>query len=186
MQKQAMKGVGVPLAMERPESAAKGTIELRSASFEQGGAIPLKHSEYADGVSPALSWKADPRAKSYALILEDPDAKPITPFVHWVIWNVPAGLTSLPEGLQKGPRLTEPDGVLQGRTSRGSSGYFGPRPPIGDPPHHYHFQLFALDAPLDVPAGSDRDVVLAAMRAHVLAKGELVGQFAQQGPPPAN
>jgi Raf kinase inhibitor-like YbhB/YbcL family protein len=186
MQKQAMKGVGVPLAMERPESAAKGTIELRSASFEQGGTIPLKHSEYADGVSPALSWKADPRAKSYALILEDPDAKPITPFVHWVIWNVPAGLTSLPEGLQKGPRLTEPDGVLQGRTSRGSSGYFGPRPPIGDPPHHYHFQLFALDAPLDVPAGSDRDVVLAAMRAHVLAKGELVGQFAQQGPPPAN
>jgi Raf kinase inhibitor-like YbhB/YbcL family protein len=113
------------------------------------------------------------------VITEDPDAKPITPFVHWVAWNIPADRTSLPEGLQEQPRLTQPEGVLQGRTSRGSVGYFGPKPPVGDPPHHYHFQVFALDAKLDVPAGADRDQLLAAMQGHVLAAGELVGTYRQ-------
>jgi Raf kinase inhibitor-like YbhB/YbcL family protein len=81
--------------------------------------------------------------------------------------------------LQEQPRLTQPEGVLQGRTSRGSVGYFGPKPPVGDPPHHYHFQVFALDAKLDVPAGADRDQLLAAMQGHVLAAGELVGTYRQ-------
>ena len=70
--------------------------------------------------------------------------------------------------------------MLQGRTTRGSVGYYGPRPPVGDPPHHYHFQVFALDTMLDVPLGADRDQVLDAMQGHVLAKGELVGTYAQK------
>jgi phosphatidylethanolamine-binding protein (PEBP) family uncharacterized protein len=69
--------------------------------------------------------------------------------------------------------------LLQGKTSRGSVGYFGPRPPVGDPPHHYHFQVLALDAELDVPPGSERDAVLAAAKGHVLAAGELVGTYQQ-------
>jgi Raf kinase inhibitor-like YbhB/YbcL family protein len=69
--------------------------------------------------------------------------------------------------------------MLQGRTSRGSPGYYGPRPPVGDPPHHYHFQVFALDSTLEVQPGADRDTLLAAMKGHVLAKGELVGEFQQ-------
>jgi Raf kinase inhibitor-like YbhB/YbcL family protein len=143
------------------------------------GDIPKEHSDYADGVSPQLEWHAVPKAQSYAVIVEDPDAKPITPFVHWVAWNIPADRTTLPEGLQEQPRLTEPEGLLQGRTSRGSVGYFGPKPPVGDPPHHYHFQVFALDAKLDVPAGADRDQVLASMQGHVLGAGELVGTYRQ-------
>lgn len=81
-------------------------------------------------------------------------------------------------------RLTEPEVLLQGRTSRGSPGYYGPRPPLGDPPHHYHFQVLALDSLLDGAPGSDRDTVLAAAKGHVLGKGELVGTYRQLVAPP--
>ncbi|MGK5023388.1 YbhB/YbcL family Raf kinase inhibitor-like protein [Janthinobacterium sp. RB2R34] len=140
--------------------------------------LAAKYSEYADGVSPPLSWSTVAGAKSYAIIMEDPDA-PQKPFVHWLAWNIPSTVTSLPEGLQEQPRLTEPEGVLQGRTTRGSIGYYGPRPPVGDPAHHYHFQVFALDAVLSLPFGADRDQLLQAMQGHVLAKGELVGRYRQ-------
>lgn len=184
MQQQAMRGVGVPLALARPETKATGRIAVQSPNFAQGRPIPMRHSEYADGVSPALSWTKVDGAKSYVLIMEDPDSKPIKPFVHWVAWNIPGELTALPEGLQEQMRLLEPEGVMQGRTSRGSPGYFGPRPPAGDPPHRYHVQLFALDRMLDLLPGSDRDAVLAAAAGHVIAKGELVGTYQQKVEPP--
>jgi Raf kinase inhibitor-like YbhB/YbcL family protein len=179
MQEQVQAGVGVPLALARIKPRSGSRLALSSPSVQPGSPIPVKHSEYADGVSPALTWNAVPAAKSYALIVEDPDARPITPFVHWVAWNIPSDVTGLPEGLQEQLRLTEPDGLLQGATSRGSVGYLGPRPPAGDPPHHYHFQIFALDTLLSVPPGSDRDAVLKAMHGHVLSQGELVGTYQQ-------
>ncbi|WP_313034087.1 YbhB/YbcL family Raf kinase inhibitor-like protein [Massilia alkalitolerans] len=183
MRDQANKGNGVPLANKRPETQSKGTLSVSSPSFKAGGAMDQKYSEYADGVSPALSWKAVPNAKSYAIIMEDPDAKPVTPFVHWLAWNIPANVTSLPEGLQEQPRLTDPEGVLQGRNTRGSMGYFGPKPPVGDKPHHYHFQVYALDTMLDVPFGADRDQLLQAMQGHVIGKGEVMGTYAQKQKP---
>jgi len=179
MQQQAKAGTGVPLALARVETSTSAPLQVSSTAVAAGASIPRRHSEYADGVSPPLSWTAVEGARSYALIMEDPDAKPITPFIHWVAWNIPAGVTALPEGLQEQLRLTEPEGLLQGATSRGSVGYLGPRPPVGDPPHHYHFQVFALDKLLEVPAGSDRDVVLEEMAGHVIAKGELVGTYQQ-------
>lgn len=184
MEKQASKGVGVPIATDRKETEAKSRITVVSATIKPDGMIPAKHSEYADGVSPPLSWKPVEGALSYAILVEDPDAKPITPFVHWIAWNVPATVTSLPEGLQEQERLTEPEGVLQGRNSRGSHGYFGPMPSVGDPAHHYHFQVLALDALLDIPPTADRDELLAAVAGHVLAKGDLVGLYQQTIEPP--
>jgi Raf kinase inhibitor-like YbhB/YbcL family protein len=65
----------------------------------------------------------------------------------------------------------------QGANSKSERGYFGPRPPPGDLPHHYHFQLFALDTVLDLPDGFNRHALLTAMQSHVVAKGELVGVF---------
>ncbi|MBA4091519.1 MAG: YbhB/YbcL family Raf kinase inhibitor-like protein [Sphingobium sp.] len=184
MVRQTSKGSDVPLALARPETSARGAIGITSATIQPNGVIPMKHSDYADGVSPALRWNSVPDAQSYALIVEDPDAKPASPFVHWVAWNIPASVTALPEGLQEQPRLTEPDGLLQGRTTRGSTGYYGPRPPVGDPPHHYHFQILALDRMLTVPAGADRDAVLSQAKGHVIAKGELIGTYAQTVTPP--
>jgi Raf kinase inhibitor-like YbhB/YbcL family protein len=183
MQEQASKGVGVPLAKDRAETASNGVITLKSDAFQADSAMPARFSEYADGVSPPLQWNAVAGAKSYVLIAEDPDAKPITPFVHWVAWNIPGNVTALPEGLQEQPRLTAPPGVLQGRNSRGSVAWYGPRPPVGDAPHHYHFQIFALDTLLEVPFGADRDRVLAVMKGHVIGKGSLVGLYRQTEKP---
>jgi Raf kinase inhibitor-like YbhB/YbcL family protein len=175
MLEQASQGVGVPIAIERTAAGEN----LRVFAPTADGVIQRKHSEYHDGVSPRIAWSAVKGARSYALIMEDPDAKPITPFVHWLAWNIPADHRHLPEGLQEQERLTDPRGVLQGRNSRGSVGYFGPRPPVGDAPHRYHFQVFALDTRLDVPFGAERDELLAAMQGHVLAAGEIVGTYRQ-------
>jgi Raf kinase inhibitor-like YbhB/YbcL family protein len=183
MRAQTMKGAGQPIVMQRAEIKGNPDIQVRSGEFDAGATMPAKLSEYADAVSPQVSWSSVPEAKSYALVMEDPDAKPVTPFVHWIIWNIPAEVTQLPEGLQKQARLTAPDGVMQGRTSRGSVGYFGPHPPAGDPPHHYHIQVLALDAMLDTPGGRDRDEMLKAAAAHVIAKGELVGMYRQASAP---
>jgi Raf kinase inhibitor-like YbhB/YbcL family protein len=182
MESQAKHGTGVPLALQRAGSQARSKLTVQSRNIR--GVIPKEHSEYADGVSPEISWNRIEGARSYALILEDPDAKSIKPFVHWVAYNIPGDVTSLPEGLQEQARLTEPEGLLQGKTSRGSVGYFGPRPPVGEAPHHYHFQVFALDQELDVPPGAERDDVLKAMQGHVLAAGELVGTYQQTVEPP--
>ncbi len=182
MEQQARRGNNVPLALVRKETQGNGKLTVQSMGFQAGDVLAAKYSEYAEGVSPPLSWQAVPDAKSYAIIMEDPDA-PNKPFVHWLAWNIPATVTSLPEGVQEQPRLTQPDGVLQGRTTRGSIGYFGPRPPVGDPPHHYHFQIFALDSVLPLGWGADRDQLLQAIQGHVLAKGEIVGRYAQTQPP---
>lgn len=183
MKEQANKGNGVPLANKRPETQSSGTLSVSSPSFKHDGMLDQKYSEYADGVSPALSWKAVPNAKSYAIVMEDPDAKPVTPFVHWLAWNIPGSITSVPEGVQEQPRLSDPDGVLQGRNTHGSMGYYGPKPPVGEPAHHYHFQVYALDTMLDVPFGSDRDTLLKAMQGHVIGKGEVVGKYGQKQKP---
>lgn len=184
MEAQAKKGVGVPLALDRPETDGQGKITVQSEAFDTGASIPLRHSEYADGVSPAIRWSAVPGAASYAIIMEDPDSSPIKPFVHWLAWNIPGTVTSLPEGLQEQLRLVEPEGVLQGRNSSGTHGYFGPKPPVGDKAHRYHFQVLALDSVLDIPPTSDRDALLAAIAGHVTGKGELVGLYQQKTEPP--
>ncbi len=184
MQKESVRNNGLPVMTERPEIRASGTLGVMSPSVKEGAPIPMRHSDYADGVSPQLEWTAVPNAKSYAVVVEDPDSKPVAPFVHWLAWNIPSTLTRLPEGLQEQPRLTEPDGVLQGKGTRGSPGYYGPHPPVGDPPHRYLFQVFALDTVLDVPAGADRETLVAAMRGHVVAQGRLTGLYAQEVKPP--
>jgi len=181
MLEQAKQGVGVPIAIQRAGGNTSQGFKVGSNSFEVR--MPRRLSEYYDGKSPRIWWSRVEGAQSYAIIMEDPDAKPITPFVHWLAWNIPARWTHLPEGLQEQERLTDPPGVLQGLNSRGSNGYFGPRPPVGDPPHHYHFQVFALDTMLDVPPTAERDQLLAAMNGHILAAREFVGTYQQLQPP---
>ncbi len=181
MLEQAARGNGVLLAIDRPETAADGSLTVTSPAFEDGAAIPVVYSAYEQGASFPLSWKAGPSGtQSYVLIVEDPDAAMPKPFVHWVAWNIPGDVTSLREGLATLDLQTDPPGLRQGVTSRGTVGFVGPRPPAGDAAHTYHVQLFALDTPLDVPiTGADRDQVLAAAEGHVLASGELTGTFAR-------
>jgi len=183
MLEQAARGHGVPLAIQRSETTPSSSevITVSSPAFPSNGAIPAIYSEYVQGVSFPLDWTEGPHGtQSYMIIMEDPDATMPQPFVHWVVWNVPVGVTDLREGLQEKEILFDPPYLRQGVTSRGNVGYLGPRPPEGDPAHEYHVQVFALDAVLDVPiSGANRDDILAAASGHVLARGELIGNFAR-------
>ncbi|MGQ9369895.1 YbhB/YbcL family Raf kinase inhibitor-like protein [Azospirillum sp. ST 5-10] len=161
--------------------AGAGSLEVESKRFRDGARIPNAFSEYGQGISPPLSWSEVPAGTvSFAIVVEDPDAGP-KPFVHWLAYNIPADVRSLREGMPTEPRLTMPDGVLQGVNSHGSTGYFGMKPPDGDPPHTYHFQVFALDTTLDLPPGADRAELVAAMKGHVLAQGQFTGTFRKPG-----
>lgn len=175
---QVREGSGVPLALQRIGNA--GSAAISSPSFAGGQPLPPRFSAYHDDASPPLSWTAVPNAKSYALIMEDPDAADPKPFVHWVAYNIPATANGLPEGLPTDARLLKPAGMMQGLNSRGSVGYFGPKPPVGDPPHHYHYQLLALDKVLELKPGASRDQVLEAAKRHVIGAGEVVGTYQQQ------
>jgi Raf kinase inhibitor-like YbhB/YbcL family protein len=168
-----------PLAIERAELRTHRVLTVSSALFRPGEAIPRKYSAYADNISPPIRWTAVAGANSYMLLVEDPDAKAASskPMLHWIVWDIPTHLQSLPEGL-KNP----PPGLKQGRNGHGDVRYMGMKPPAGDPPHHYHFEVFALDRLLGVAPGSGRDAVIAAAIHHVIAKGELVGTFEQKAP----
>jgi Raf kinase inhibitor-like YbhB/YbcL family protein len=160
-------------------NASGAKLTVTSSAFAAGQAIPVPYSQYGEKFSPPLAWSGAPAStKSFAVIAEDPDAKPVTPFVHWLVYNLPASVTRLHESVPPAPRLDDPANALQGRNSRGQVGYMGPRPPAGDPPHHYHFEVFALDATLSVDPGADREALMKAMAGHVIGTGETVGTFA--------
>jgi Raf kinase inhibitor-like YbhB/YbcL family protein len=156
--------------------AGGGALTLSSAAFKDGQPIPEDYTDYGKGKSIPLSWSHLPRGtRSLAIVMDDPDAKTPRPFVHWVIYNIPAGTSGLEAGLSTKARLDAPQGALQGRNSQSSTGYFGPRPPKGDPPHHYHIKAYALDQALKIEPGSDEDTLLKATHGHILGEGELTG-----------
>jgi Raf kinase inhibitor-like YbhB/YbcL family protein len=116
---------------------------------------------------PPLSIEGVPaRAKSLALVLDDPDA-PSGLFTHWLVWNVSPGVASISGA---------PAGAVEGKNSFGGLGYDGPEPPSGT--HRYFFHLYALDTMLDLPAGSDRPALFQAMKGHLVAKGQTMGTYA--------
>ena len=156
-----------------------GPIDVHSSAFKNGAPIPDLHAAEGQNVSPPLNWADGPDGtQSYALIVDDPDAPVETPpFIHWVLYNIPAGVTSLREGVPGAARLDQPEGAMQGPNDHGSTGYFGPRPPAGDPAHTYHFQVFALDRVLDLPHGATRQQLINAMEGHVLSVGVLTGTY---------
>lgn len=159
------------LAIRDPALKAAKSLTVTSPKIASGGPIPAIYSSYGASVSPPLHWGKGPYGtRSFALIVEDPDAPMPQPFVHWMAYAIPAGVQGFAEG-------AVPAGVRQGKLPFiGKEGYFGPRPPAGAP-HHYHVQVFALDADLALAAGADRAGLVGAMKGHVLASGELVGTF---------
>jgi Raf kinase inhibitor-like YbhB/YbcL family protein len=156
------------------QKSAQGQFRLESAAFRAGGFIPRKYTCNGDNLSPALTWTAAPvGTKSLALIVADPDA-PSGTWIHWIVYNVPPSAHGLPEGVPKTGEIE--GGTRQGTSSFQNVGYGGPCPPPGDP-HHYHFMLYALNAPLRLNAGATREQVDDAMKGHILAKTELVGLY---------
>jgi Raf kinase inhibitor-like YbhB/YbcL family protein len=170
------------IALELVEPADDAGMAV-SAGFEPQASIPPRHAAEGDNASPAIEWSGAPDGvQSFVLIVDDPDAAAPKPFTHWIAYDLPPAILSLREGVPTDPVLVDIEGAKQGTNSRGSTGYFGPRPPVGDPPHNYHFQVFALDTPqLGLPPGATREQVLGAMEGHVLAEGEIVGTYARPG-----
>lgn len=166
-------------------SNAKGeremTIQISSSAFAQGQPIPKKHTGEGVDVSPPLTWSNIPeKAKELALICDDPDAPSDVPWVHWVIYKIPATAKGLPEGVPREPQLKEPAGALQGKNSwpdDEATGYRGPMPPPGHGVHHYRFRLYALDAPVKAEPDLTKNVLLHTIKGHILAEGELVGTY---------
>ncbi len=154
------------------------TIRLTSPAFAEGQMIPKRHAVAGEDLSPQLEWSNVPSGtKELALIVDDPDAPVAEPWVHWVIYKLPADATGLPEGVATKLDLDSPVKARQGHNTWGEKfiGYKGPEPPSGT--HRYYFKLYALDAPLDLKAGASKKELLAAMKGHVLAEGELMGKF---------
>ena len=150
------------------------SFELTSTTFTGGGGIPKKHTCDGADVSPALKWNGAPAGtQSFALIADDPDA-PIGTWTHWIIWNIPAKATALPEDV---PKVGESgDGTRQGRNDFKRIGYGGPCPPPGKP-HRYFFKLYALGAKLDLEAEASKSELEHAMKGHVLSQAELMGSY---------
>jgi Raf kinase inhibitor-like YbhB/YbcL family protein len=150
------------------------TIQLTSTAFAEGENVPKRYTADGENVSPPLKWTEPPQGtKGFVLICDDPDA-PRGTWVHWVLFNLPADQRELEEGVPAQEALA--NGAKQGKNDFGKLGFGGPAPPAGKP-HRYFFRLYALNAPLDLAAGATRGQVVAAMKGHVLAEGQLMGRY---------
>jgi Raf kinase inhibitor-like YbhB/YbcL family protein len=157
-------------------------MTLTSSAWPDGGQIPVKYTQVGEEASPPLAWSNVPEnVASFILIAHDVDAaigNGTDDLLHWMLWNIPAAATSLPERV---PAISQlPDGTRQ--ISATSPGYRGPGAPASGPAHHYVFELFALDSTIDVPAVGQsppqtRAAIMAAMAGHVRGKAALVGLF---------
>ncbi len=144
-----------------------GTITVTSNAFAEGNKIPAKYTCTGQSISPELKWSGAPTStQAWALIMEDPDA-PSGTFTHWVLFNIPANTTELPEGAKN-------IGV-EGQNSGRRNGYTGPCPPSGT--HRYFFHLYALDGNLNWQAGATRQEVDSALAGHILGQGTLMGTY---------
>ena len=158
----------------------KMAFELTSSAFKNNERIPQKHTGEGEDTSPALAWTQPPAGtKSYALIMDDPDA-PVGLWLHWLLYDIPASLTALPEGVAKKESL--PDGSKHGKCwgtekmGYDRVGYYGPMPPPGKP-HRFLFKLYALDQPLGLSAKAAKNDVLKAMKGHILGEAQLIGIY---------
>ncbi|MBU0717873.1 MAG: YbhB/YbcL family Raf kinase inhibitor-like protein [Planctomycetes bacterium] len=153
------------------------SMRMASPTFDHNSVIPKCHTGDGEDLSPELSWSGVPNGtKELALICDDPDALTPKPWVHWVIYKLPADTAGLPEGVPTDKALSKPVEALQGKNSWNTIGYRGPAPPRGQV-HHYHFKLYALDAKVSMADRPTKEQLLAAMNGHILAEAEIIGTY---------
>lgn len=151
-------------------------LALTSPAFDDGAAIPTEHTCDGADRSPELTVANAPDAtEAFALLVDDPDAPSAEPFVHWVLFDVPADTETVPADVPADERVL--DGAGQGTNGFGSLGYRGPCPPRGDGPHTYRFRLFALDSETGLEPGASRDDLLAAVEGQTVARTTLTGTY---------
>jgi hypothetical protein len=173
-----------------PPPAPPPSLLISSPSFPDLSRIPTKYTcsatmpppggprNISTGISPALQWTNVPKGTiSFALIMHDPDAhvpKAVTDVTHWIVFNIPADATQLTEAVAPDAPLA--NGALQGTNITGKAGYQGSCAGPGSP-HHYTFELLALDEKLDLPQGATREQIQDAVKGHVLGSAVYIGLF---------
>lgn len=155
---------------------ALSDMQLTSTAFSEGGAIPSNYTGEGPDVSPELTWTGAPEgAKSFAVICHDPDAPLVVPagtygYVHWVLYNIPANVSSLNEG---------DGGYTQGTNDFGNAGYGGPMPPNGHGDHRYYFWVLALGREGDLPEGLSMMDLLKSVESDLIGMNRLVGTYSR-------
>ncbi|MFP4682795.1 MAG: YbhB/YbcL family Raf kinase inhibitor-like protein [Ectothiorhodospira sp.] len=153
---------------------ALSDMQVESPAFADGASIPTRHTGEGEDVSPALSWSGAPSGtRSFAVICHDPDAPLVSPrgtygFVHWVLYNIPASVNALPEGVQD---------YATGMTDFGRTGYGGPMPPQGHGTHRYYFWVLALDRDPDLPEGLGQWELLEQVEPAILGMNRITGLY---------
>jgi Raf kinase inhibitor-like YbhB/YbcL family protein len=162
----------------RPDNPAiasaegSGSLFIRSDAFEAGGTIPQEYGKNQSNVNPPLEIDGVPDdAGSLALVVDDPDAVDVAGeiFVHWLVWNVPPDLTTIPEDW-------DASAAVEGENDFGNVGYGGPAPP--DEPHTYRFKCFAVDGTLELAAGATVDDLGPNFSGRILARAQVTGTYA--------
>jgi hypothetical protein len=153
------------------------SLTITSNSFAPDGAIPSLYTCEGKDISPPLAWSGAPAAtKSFALIVDDPDAPdpaaPKTTWVHWVLYDIPPAASGLPEAVQASAL---PPGTREGVNDWGRTGYGGPCPPVGR--HRYFHKLYALDTVLPDLKRPNKTALEKAMQGHILAQAVLIGTY---------
>ena len=183
---------GQPAAAQGDTQRHLSTSGFRvdSASFQEKVRpyvrIPPQHTCFEGNTSPPLSWNQMPAGtKSLALIAEDVDHH-TGDWVHWVLYNIPAEATALPEGISTSTEVL-PDGTTQGTNDNRNIGYNGPCPPPNitfgsehagiEPPHKYYFRLYALDADIGLAPGATKEELIGAMEGHILGQANTMGKY---------
>jgi hypothetical protein len=179
-----VSAIGLTMAMPMLAQDMEDTITVTSSIFDHHGMVPEENSAYGANTSIDLNWSNLPAGtQSLALICDDPKVVEIgmmeTPFVHWVVYNIPASASGIPGGLssEAEPSASGLAGMINGNNGLGRPGYFGPRPPANGQLHQYDFRIYALDADLDLDAGLGKDQLLEAIEGHVLGTGLLMGHY---------
>ncbi len=159
-----------PMSKTKPEPKSTAEFTIQSPAFKDNERIPDKFTGIGENISPQLNWTNPPvGTKSFALIMDDPDA-PRGTFTHWIIFDIPANVMSLPEGVAKSEILSDSSQQLANSANR--IGYTGPMPPPGKV-HHYHFKLFAIDKKL----GKIAQPIEKEMEGHILGQTMLTGTY---------
>jgi Raf kinase inhibitor-like YbhB/YbcL family protein len=155
-------------------SGGAGKINITSSAFGDGETMPDRYTCSGENLSPPLAWSGvSEKVKAIAVICVDNDS-PSGSFTHWMVYDLPASVTSLPEGLPDTPDLK--NGGIQGLNSFDQIGYSGPCPPPGSP-HRYFFRVIGLDANTGLESGAGSTQLLGAIRGHIVQEGQFVGLF---------
>jgi Raf kinase inhibitor-like YbhB/YbcL family protein len=171
-------GIAVLVAQQQA-APPPSKFKLTTSAYAEGTQIPTQYTcADPNATSPALQWSNPPNnTASFAVIMHDTDAAPAKgtmDVTHWIFWNIPATSTQVAGNIKVD---ATPDGIQQGKNIRGVNGFQPPCPPPGATPHHYIFELYALDQKLDIVAGATRADLLKAMDGHVIGKATYVGLF---------